>query len=71
MDVPGNLMGECPQMTTEAAPGPQSAHPRAGSQRPPQAQAPPKAQATRTIKRHLAGRRVVDVHGPAGDALSA
>lgn len=26
---------------------------------------------TRTLKRHLAGRRVVDVHGPAGDALSA
>ena len=28
-------------------------------------------EATRTIKRHLAGRRVVDVHGPAGDVLSA
>jgi uncharacterized linocin/CFP29 family protein len=28
-------------------------------------------EATRTIKRHLAGRRVVDVHGPAGDTLSA
>jgi uncharacterized linocin/CFP29 family protein len=28
-------------------------------------------EAARTIKRHLAGRRVVDVHGPAGDALSA
>jgi uncharacterized linocin/CFP29 family protein len=26
---------------------------------------------TRTLKRHLAGRRVVDVHGPAGDAFSA
>src|SRR5215510_4000254 len=25
----------------------------------------------RTIKRYLAGRRVVDVHGPAGSALSA
>src|SRR6266851_3386932 len=28
-------------------------------------------EAARTIKRHLAGRRVVDVHGPGGDALSA
>jgi uncharacterized linocin/CFP29 family protein len=28
-------------------------------------------EAARTIKRHLAGRRVVDVHGPAGDAASA
>jgi uncharacterized linocin/CFP29 family protein len=28
-------------------------------------------EAARTIKRHLAGRRVVDVHGPAGDTLSA
>jgi len=26
---------------------------------------------TRTLKRYLAGRRVVDVHGPAGSALSA
>ena len=26
---------------------------------------------SRTIKRYLAGRRVVDVHGPAGSALSA
>ena len=26
---------------------------------------------SRTIKRYLAGRRVVDVHGPAGTALSA
>ncbi len=26
---------------------------------------------TRTLKRYLAGRRVVDVHGPAGPALSA
>ncbi len=26
---------------------------------------------TRTLKRHLAGRRVVDVHGPAGLDLSA
>jgi uncharacterized linocin/CFP29 family protein len=26
---------------------------------------------TRTLKVHLAGRRVVDVHGPGGDALSA
>ncbi|HEX6214850.1 MAG TPA: family 1 encapsulin nanocompartment shell protein [Vicinamibacterales bacterium] len=26
---------------------------------------------TRTLKRHLAGRRVVDVHGPAGVGLSA
>ena len=28
-------------------------------------------EATRTLKRHLAGRRVVDVQGPAGYALSA
>jgi uncharacterized linocin/CFP29 family protein len=28
-------------------------------------------EASRTIKRHLAGRRVVDVHGPAGDTVSA
>jgi len=28
-------------------------------------------EATRTLKRHLAGRRVVDVHGPDGVALSA
>jgi uncharacterized linocin/CFP29 family protein len=28
-------------------------------------------EATRTLKRHLAGRRVVDVHGPEGFALSA
>ena len=28
-------------------------------------------EAARTFKRHLAGRRVVDVHGPAGTALSA
>lgn len=28
-------------------------------------------EAVRTIKRHLAGRRVVDVHGPAGEVLSA
>src|SRR5260370_18844110 len=28
-------------------------------------------EAARTIKRHVAGRRVVDVHGPGGDALSA
>ncbi len=28
-------------------------------------------EATRTIKRHLAGRRVVDVRGPAGSELSA
>jgi uncharacterized linocin/CFP29 family protein len=28
-------------------------------------------EAARTFKRHLAGRRVVDVHGPGGDALSA
>src|SRR3954451_7815467 len=28
-------------------------------------------EATRTIKRYLAGRRVADVHGPAGAALSA
>ena len=27
-------------------------------------------EAVRTIKRHLAGRRVVDVHGPAGEVLS-
>ena len=26
---------------------------------------------SRTIKRYLAGRRVADVHGPAGAALSA
>jgi uncharacterized linocin/CFP29 family protein len=26
---------------------------------------------TRTLKRHLAGRHVVDVHGPTGDAFSA
>ena len=26
---------------------------------------------TRTLKRHLAGRRVVDVQGPAGTGLSA
>ena len=26
---------------------------------------------SRSIKRYLAGRRVVDVHGPAGSALSA
>ena len=26
---------------------------------------------SRTLKRHLAGRRVVDVHGPAGSALAA
>ena len=26
---------------------------------------------TRTLKRHLAGRRVVDVHGPSGVGLSA
>src|SRR5262249_3456651 len=26
---------------------------------------------SRTIKRYLAGRRIVDVHGPAGSALSA
>src|ERR1700733_12279756 len=26
---------------------------------------------SRTLKRHLAGRRVVDVHGPAGTGLSA
>ena len=26
---------------------------------------------TRTLKRHLAGRRVVDMHGPAGTSLSA
>src|SRR5499427_2327470 len=29
------------------------------------------AEATRTFKRHLAGRRVVDVHGPEGYGLSA
>jgi uncharacterized linocin/CFP29 family protein len=28
-------------------------------------------EASRTVKRYLAGRRVVDVHGPAGSALSA
>jgi uncharacterized linocin/CFP29 family protein len=28
-------------------------------------------EAARTLKRHLAGRRVVDVHGPSGDAYSA
>jgi uncharacterized linocin/CFP29 family protein len=28
-------------------------------------------EATRTFKRHLAGRRVVDVHGPAGEAFAA
>ncbi len=28
-------------------------------------------ESSRTIKRYLAGRRVVDVHGPAGSALSA
>jgi uncharacterized linocin/CFP29 family protein len=28
-------------------------------------------EASRTLKRYLAGRRVVDVHGPAGTALSA
>jgi uncharacterized linocin/CFP29 family protein len=28
-------------------------------------------EASRTLKRYLAGRRVVDVHGPAGPALSA
>jgi uncharacterized linocin/CFP29 family protein len=28
-------------------------------------------EAARTFKRHLAGRRVVDVHGPAGETLSA
>lgn len=28
-------------------------------------------EAARTLKRHLAGRRVVDVNGPAGDAYSA
>ena len=26
---------------------------------------------SRTLKRHLAGRRVVDLHGPAGASLSA
>src|ERR1700736_3421780 len=29
------------------------------------------AEATRTLKRHLAGRRVVDMHGPGGFDLSA
>jgi uncharacterized linocin/CFP29 family protein len=29
------------------------------------------AETSRTLKRYLAGRRVVDVHGPAGSALSA
>ncbi|HWS97900.1 MAG TPA: family 1 encapsulin nanocompartment shell protein [Candidatus Methylomirabilis sp.] len=29
------------------------------------------AETSRTFKRHLAGRRVVDVHGPVGTALSA
>src|SRR5262245_8821214 len=28
-------------------------------------------EATRTLKRHLAARRVVDVHGPAGTELAA
>jgi uncharacterized linocin/CFP29 family protein len=28
-------------------------------------------EATRTFKRHVAGRRVVDVHGPAGEAFAA
>ncbi len=28
-------------------------------------------EASRTLNRYLAGRRVVDVHGPAGSALSA
>ena len=28
-------------------------------------------EAARTFKRHVSGRRVVDVHGPAGEALSA
>ena len=28
-------------------------------------------EAARTLKRHLAGRRVVDVHGPSGEAYSA
>jgi uncharacterized linocin/CFP29 family protein len=28
-------------------------------------------EAARTFKRHLAGRRVVDVHGPAGDSFAA
>src|SRR5262249_31119665 len=28
-------------------------------------------EATRTFKRHVAGRRVVDVHGPGGSALPA
>src|ERR1700684_4690358 len=28
-------------------------------------------EAARTLKRYLAGRRVVDVHGPEGSALSA
>jgi uncharacterized linocin/CFP29 family protein len=29
------------------------------------------AEASRTVKRHLAGRRVVDMHGPGGTSLSA
>src|SRR3974377_1579727 len=29
------------------------------------------AETSRTFKRHIAGRRVVDVHGPAGTALAA
>src|SRR5271166_1088840 len=29
------------------------------------------AEASRTLKRHLAGRRVVDMHGPVGTSLSA
>jgi uncharacterized linocin/CFP29 family protein len=29
------------------------------------------AEASRTLKRHLAGRRVVDMHGPGGTSLSA
>jgi uncharacterized linocin/CFP29 family protein len=29
------------------------------------------AETSRTLKRHLAGRRVVDMHGPAGTSLSA
>src|SRR5260221_14026833 len=28
-------------------------------------------EAARTFKRHLAGRRLVDVHGPAGEGFSA
>ena len=28
-------------------------------------------EASRTLKRYLAGRRVVDLHGPSGAALSA